>query len=186
MYLRSQAKTLNLNLPPVKSCAKGVPCTKSCYAMKAYRLYPNVKSVWDENLQLATTDLERFFHEISCWLVLNNDPRFFRWHSAGDILSQEYLEGMKKVAIRHRNIRFLCFTKKYDLDFDNLPKNLVVRFSMWNNYGDQDKVNIKRSWFLNPKDPDRRIPQDVVHCPGSCVVCKKCWTSKKDVVFVKH
>lgn len=134
----------NLNLPPVISCKKGVPCAKEhkCYALKAFRQYPNVRTAWNENLNLYKEDPDDYFNQLKNFLFRrrNKDIRF-RYHSSGDILDQNYFEKMKEIAGIFPTIKFLAFTKNDNIDFSGeLPENLIIRFSYWPNYDNHSEL----------------------------------------------
>ncbi len=79
-------KIFNINLPPVLSCAVGVPCFKKCYAMKAYKMYPNVREAWTHNLNTYHANKDEYFASIINQLKRKKHLDRFRWHSSGDIL----------------------------------------------------------------------------------------------------
>jgi hypothetical protein len=63
-------------------------------------------------------------------------PRLFRWHVAGDILGENYLRGMCRIAEENPDTHFLVFTKAFDIvngyeDREAMPGNLVIIFSAW-------------------------------------------------------
>ena len=76
----------NINLPPVVSCAAGVPCKNKCYAMKAYRAYPTARNAWNDNLNLYNLNKDEYFASIIKQLKRKKHFDRFRWHSSGDIL----------------------------------------------------------------------------------------------------
>ena len=126
-----------------------------------------------------------YFTYIDKW-VDKNKPMFFRWHVAGDIPEQMYLDCMKKLCRNHPQTKFLCFTKKFHLDYSKKPKNLQVVFSAWPGL-DMPKTKFRIAWMNDGKDG--RIPKNAIHCPGNCENCGMCWNLselKKDVVFDKH
>lgn len=79
-------KIFNVNLPPIITCAYRVPCMKKCYAMKAYRAYPNARNAWNDNLNLYTLNKDEYFASIINQLKKKKHFDRFRWHSSGDIL----------------------------------------------------------------------------------------------------
>ena len=105
-------KVWNISLTPVLSCPSGVPCAKDCYAMKAYKQYPNVRKAWDHNLREFMTDSEAYFDSIIDQLASYKGTTF-RWHVAGDIPSQVYYNGMVRVAREYPKIQFLAFTNNF-------------------------------------------------------------------------
>ena len=132
----------NINLPPIISCKKGVPCGKEklCYALKAYRQYPKTREAWDENYELAKTNIRSFFDQAIDYIRKHKKIEFFRWHSSGDIINQDYYENMVELARQTPNVKYLAFTKNDNIDFTNKVKNLVIRASFWPNYENNAKV----------------------------------------------
>lgn len=181
----------NVSLPPVWSCVKGIPCAKGCYAMKSYRMYPNVKTAWNNNLALAKTNRIKYFADIYQYLK-NNEPFYFRWHVAGDILDTNYFTHMVALANLFKNTKFLVFTKNYRLinniitieGKDYIPSNLKLYFSAWPGYEMANPFNIPVAYMQNGNET--RIPKGTKKCLGSCTKCKTCFTNKKDVYFQKH
>lgn len=178
----------NVSLIPGQDCGD-VPCKRECYAMKAWRLYPNVRQAWQTNSAMAHQNRDAYFTAIEGFLA-HHQPTYFRWHAAGDILDQDYLANMIRIAQAFPAIHFLCFTKRHDLDFTGLPDNLAVVFSMWRGWGDVAKaraLGLGVAWMDDGTDP--RIPPDAIKCPGGCDTCAKCWNLPRlgrDVVFKKH
>ena len=178
-------KMLNISLPPVQTCPNGIPCAKDCYAMKAYRLYPNVKKAWDANLQALNDSEKAFFATVTKKIAKAKNKEFFRWHQAGDITSQSYLEGMKEVADKFPETQFLAFTKNRDLDYSDLPANMTVVASQWSEYiwG----ANLPKA-IMRAKGETWETPKNAMVCPGACKDCKYCWnmTDGQAVIFDQH
>lgn len=176
--------TLNLSLPPVITCAKGVPCAKACYARKAYDQYsPDARRAWDANLKAYREDHIAFFGAINA-VITKRKPAIFRWHVAGDAPDQQYVNGMKAVALLNPGTRFLAFTKQFGLDWSDLPDNLTVVFSMWPGMPCPD-TPAPHAWMQD--GTEFRIPTDATECPGNCEQCGLCWGLKAGhVVFHKH
>lgn len=175
----------NISLTPCATCNPEAPCRSKCYAMKAYRQYPNVKKAWDLNTALVKLNDIAFFEEVCRYLREHNHPKYFRWHVAGDILNQDYLEGMKIVALNHPNTRFLAFTKK-NLDFSNLPANLQIVASQWPGWNNPVE-GLPKAWMQD--GTESRENKESFLCPGKCDNCKVCWhlsETKQDVTFLAH
>jgi len=184
----------NISLPPGATCPKGVPCANSsCYAHKAWRQYPNVRRAWGENLAEYVMNPRGYFAQITDYLWKHR-PERFRWHVAGDIPNQEYLDYMKLTARLHRLTQFLCFTKRYDYDYGGLPSNLSIIISAWPGYGivhvpyssegGGTRGTLPIAWCQDGSET--RIPLGAYECPGSCETCAHCWTTTRDVWFHKH
>lgn len=178
----------NISLIPGKDCGD-VPCKRECYALKAWKQYRETRCAWTRNSKAAHKNPAQYFEQLSDFLERKH-PAWFRWHVAGDILDQDYLENMKSVAQHFPSTRFLAFTKRHDLKYRNIPSNLAVVFSMWPGWGSEAKarkLGIPLAWMDDKSDP--RIPESAIECPGSCENCAMCWQLKRigrDVTFKKH
>lgn len=186
-------KVLNVSLPPCKSCDTGLPCfAGGCYANKFYALREACRVAWESNWTMVSTARTAYFTRIGEAVVKRKTP-VFRWHMAGDIPDGDYLRRMCGLARELPAVKWLCFTKKYDLAGlyrTALPENLTVVLSMWP--GVRVPPGIRKgfpaAWMRDPKAPDKRIPKDAVHCDGGCDKCLLCWGMKPgaSVVFDKH
>ena len=181
----------NVNLSPLKTCQE-MPClNKGCYSMKAYRLYPDTRESWNHNVSMVAKDIVGFFDSIIFYLN-KSKQKYFRWHAAGEIPSQEYFNQMVRVALSCPQIKFLVFTKKYELDFSKTPSNLQIIPSSWPGWKFpkgylSTKRTIPIAWMEDGTDTRiKRWGKNPRACPGSCVTCKACWTSKRDIIFHKH
>lgn len=178
----------NLNLPPGITCEKNIPCLKNgCYAMKAWTQYPATRMAWSSNLSEFQKDDQNFFVQIQNWFDRKKKPvQYFRWHSAGDIVSQRYLDGMFEIGRQNPTTNFLAFTKRFNFDYSKCPSNLNIVFSLWpgltlplwtGSYAWMEDGTDKRIISLN----------NTYICPGSCEKCKTCWTKQyKNIIFNKH
>lgn len=202
-------KIPSVSLPPVKTCRKDVGCHKVCYAMKSFRLYPSVRDAYEKNLNTATNNPEKYFELIQSYIDIKK-PSYFRFHVAGDIPNAEYFEHMVALAKRNPNVKFLCYTKKYDIPLGKhlnffakiknmikcrIPKNFSVVLSSWPNtkLPKLNRIPIGNSKMRFPiaffdDGTDSRITNTLT-CPGSCENCKICYDLKglgKNVKFIKH
>ena len=179
----------SVSVTPILSCGNCTQCREYCYALDSYTTYPTVAPAWDSNLLLYLTDPDAYFESISAWISKARHLPFFRWHVAGDIIDEDYFNGMRSLAIRHPATRFLAFTKMYALTNCLLPENLTVVWSAWP--GVELPVN---GWdrsvaYCRFPDSDVFIPESARECPGKCDSCGTCWTLSsvhRDVVFDIH
>ena len=185
----------SVSLPPVTTCAPGVPCAKKCYACKMCRIYPTVRAAYERNMRILRADPEQYFHQIECYL---KSVRFFRWHVSGDIPTAEYFENMVKCAINNPHCEQLAFTKQYDIvnkwiaTHGNLPKNLHIIFSLWN-----------ENWNTRVSNPYNLPCSAVIFrgqsadeysnvCGGNCFECAcrgvGCWAMRngETIAFYEH
>jgi hypothetical protein len=142
-----------------------------------------VKQAWDKNLNSYHNNPQLYFQAIERWLDIKR-PYYFRWHVAGDILSQRYLDKMVEIASFHPT-QFLAYTKQHDLDFSGLPANLTVVFSMWPGM-DTVERNMPLAWVADARED--RVPADAFKCIDDCPVCGfRCWHMERgeSVVFKK-
>lgn len=192
---RKVGLTPSISLPPVKTCPKGAPCYRKCYAARMIKYRKGVKDSYESNLEAYEFDSEKYFLAISKFA---RSFRFFRWHVSGDIPSCEYLAGMVRVACECTGTLFLCFTKQYDIvnDFaerNRIPENLVVVFSAWDGL-EMSNPNEFPCAYVIPKRTSEVIPfpANAFVCSGSCDSCTDeshhCWTMKRgdSVAFPEH
>jgi ferredoxin len=173
----------SVSLVPGLDCANCSKCIKGCYAMKSYRMYEATRNAYHRNSELAHSDLDEFSRQIMDYLD-RKQPRHFRWHVAGDILNQEYVEKIILIAMAYPNTKFLCFTKRHDLSYRNCPENLTIVLSCWPGMRLPKNRSLPRAYMQD--GTETRIPHGARACPGSCEDCKLCYGLKGDVVFHKH
>lgn len=187
----------SVNLPVGCTCRPDAPCYKDCYARKGFFAFPSNKALLAGNLAAWQNSPEEYKLAI---LAACADCSFFRWHSAGDIPDAAYLEMMVEVALARPNVRFLCFTKKYELvnSYLNagnfLPANLAVVFSAWQGYLPPNPHDLPVAYVRMKGDTpgNALIPADAHECSGYCGACTatgcSCWHLRRgeSVVFDKH
>lgn len=175
-------------------CPEWLPCKKKCYACRLQKLRPILHYYWDMNYrEVVFGNLYVFFKSLSLWLTMM-EPKLFRWHVAGEIPSQDYLNMIVDTAIKHPAIRFMIFTKAWirAIGFrfpDNCPPNLSIIWSMWPGQPvPVFKPHYVRYAWVRTKE-ETRIPKNAINCKGGCRSCMKCWNLAKlgrDVAFPAH
>lgn len=177
----------SISLPPIKTCAKRLPCHKMCYARQSYKQYPGVRRAYDRNLARWKSDPDRYFGSIA-WQIVDKGLLFFRWHVSGDIPAKSYIQGMIDVANKVPGCRFLAFTKRYDwVSGIRFPRNLTVVLSAWP--GVKLPKTTRPIAFMQDGCESRSRAKTALHCPGGCQNCGRCWILpqlKRDVVFPLH
>ena len=123
--------------------------------------------------------------------------QWFRWHSSGDIPDAQYFGMMVQIAEHFPEVKFLCFTKWYEIvnnfidDGGVIPDNLNVVLSAWGEWIPENPHNLPMS-YIRFKNQDSPIPEDAHPCSGFCGQCVfsecNCWTLKhgESVVFNQH
>lgn len=104
----------SVSLIPVLDCANCSACGHSCYDLRHDLIYKAGRIARVKNNLIYTCDPQRYFREIKAWLTLNF-PRAFRWHIGGDIKDVFYYHQMIHIAKTFPDIKFLCFTKRFNL-----------------------------------------------------------------------
>jgi len=188
-------KVLSVSLPPGLSCGEGVPCFKGCYAAKLSRLRPSVRDAWARNWRLAVADRDSFFTQVIERLSAK-PPDMFRWHVSGDFPDYDYLSRAAAAARAFGGVKFMAFTKKYDLlrlmhrKKLERPSNFSIVASGWPGLYMPPDIRRKHpvAWMRDPGNPDRRIDARARECPGNCETCGLCWglAAGESVVFDKH
>lgn len=184
----------SINLPAITTCRANAPCRKGCYACKGTFLYSNVQRSMQNNLDIFNECPKTYFKQIQAYLTMI-PYKYFRWHSSGDIVNKKYLLGMIDTANKCKQVKFLCFTKKFEIVNDYLknggviPKNLTIVFSNWGLWKCQNEYNLPTTWVKFDKETiDCEIPKNAFECSGNCETCQMCWKLKQgqSVYFHKH
>lgn len=184
----------SISLPAVKTCAKGVPCAKKCYALRMEKRYKNTHNAYERNLRIFEENPQVFEIQATAAAMLQ---RYFRWHVSGDILNTEYLLMMIRIAKNCPNTEFLAFTKKYDIVneyIENngvLPKNLKIIFSVWQDFDYKNPYNLPTAHVFY-KDGTTTATENTYVCGGNCTECLcrgvGCWQLKngESIAFYEH
>ena len=182
-----------MNMPKGLSCRPNAPCAKGCYCNKGNMVMPTVVKGQKTRYELYLKNPVGFFAKLSG--ELDMIPfKYFRWHSSGDIVDEQYLDLMCKLARKHKSTHFLCFTKKYELVNEYLnhhkkPSNLVLCLSNWGAWKVENPHNLPTS-HVDFKKGTENIPEFAYECPGHCYECPgtHCFHMRQgdSVVFHKH
>jgi ferredoxin len=180
----------NFSLKPVSDCANCDCCRKKCYALKAWRMYPNVRAAWSRNSR-AVRKGTRWIRELETFLS-ENKPPYFRIHVAGDFFSPAYFRQWVELAAKCPGTRFLAFTKSFSEIEEAravIPSNLSIVFSAFPGLDTPGHMPI--AWAGETSDypaNSDRVKKAIV-CPGKCDECHLCWhllETGRDVRFHMH
>lgn len=180
------------NLEAIKTCPYATEmCKKSCYAMKAERLYPTVRKSREANTEDSKSP--SFVNDMINTINYNLKKKevigkkvWFRIHESGDFYSREYLEKWIQIAKKFPTINFTAYTKSVKFVKETkmeIPVNLVIRFSIWD---DTKKEDIETADNLNlpiytafvPKELEEKIEvENYTKCDCDCSKCKMCYIS---------
>lgn len=192
----------SFNLLPGVTCSAEAcgHCLKDgCYAVKnAFRCGYNVDknstlSAWAENTALARYNLKLLHERLIDWFTAHHTTiKLFRIHSSGDFFSESYAFMWFDIASRFPDVRFLAFTKQFDvvrqIPFYEL-KNFSLVLSGWIGVVIPDDLRKYYHCAWCNDGTESRIPADAMQCPGSCEACGLCWylnEIERDTVFTKH
>lgn len=186
--------TFIFSMPPIRTCPGGTDaCVFSCYAIKAWRQYPDTRTAWSDNFAVSQSDdfVDMVTQYVQTELSSKRKTakfRYFRIHESGDFYNQAYVNKWFAIARRFPQIHFLAYTKSGWLDFSNAPANLMIRLSLW-----QDTNTQKIARALDADMPRAIMDgmserESTHHCePGDkCGACRYCWLAKTDVQFTLH
>lgn len=183
----------SISMPRVVTCAPDVPCAKTCY-VRHFDWRGVVRDAYENNLNLWLTDPDGF--ELQATAAAYGSF-YFRWHVSGDIVSQDYLAMMCRVARKLPHTHFLAFTKQYEIvnqyleNKKRIPRNLHILFSEWPGYNMNNPYNLPVA-YVSFKNGICDAPSDAKECGGHCEECayagKNCWVLKKgqSVVLREH
>lgn len=132
-----------------------------CYAMKAERLYPQVKPYRDrqENYWL-NNNANTIIADIKKALNRHKKIRYIRFNEAGDFHGQKCVEKLNKIGKALKDINIYTYTHNPDLNYEGLSDNITVNgsgFMVHNNFNTVTKLNGNR-----------------ITCGGDCRSCKIC------------
>jgi hypothetical protein len=192
-------KIPSVSLPTKESCnryvRKGLDVTleypecyyTGCYARKIEALRPRYRALLNQNYEEWFYYPERYKHSIEGYLLYKN-VEYFRWHVAGDIPwynEDRYYKMMCDIAVKFDQVRFLCFTKKYNEAHEKHPRNLKMIWSQW---PDMDMPPVPPTVGIAYLLGKEEKPERGSECNGKCDVCLSCFDSeeRKVVYFKRH
>ena len=181
----------SVSLPPIITCAKGMPCAESgqCYALKYCKYRPSCQQAYIKNYELYQRDPDKYFSELGALMIVNN---LLRMHTSGDIPDEEYLDRLNLECKNHQQCTVLCYTKKFSLVNNYLrehekARNLILVFSEW-----LDILKAPNPYSLPVartiiKSDDACVNEFI--CNNDCRACQyHCWNlnSGDRVAFIMH
>ena len=152
---------------------------KSCYALKAEKMYKSVLPYrqLQHDLWINQSVIE-ISKEIKAFLTnkrLKTPIKYVRFNESGDFNSQSDVNKLIKLALLTPNVIFYGYTHRIDLNYDNLPDNLVINgsgFMIDNNFKVIDKSETNNYKLI---------------CPNNCRKCNLCKNkSNKVIAVIKH
>lgn len=181
----------SINVPAIKTCREDAPCKKLCYANKGNFKFPKVVKSYEENLRRFLEEPKEAEEDILQQLPYIG---FCRIHASGDFVNREYFEMIVRIAKKCKRVKFMAFTKKYELVNDyisegnTIPSNLKILYSGWNGLEMNNPHNIPTAYVNLKHETDCRIKKSAIPCGGKCDRCFACWNIKKgqQIIFEQH
>ena len=168
--------------------------------MKGRQQISCVQAAYTRNLRLYNSDPIDFWEQVK-FKIKHRALPLFRWFDSGDIPDIEFFNGMVDVANTFPNIKFMSFTKKYEIvnewldKNEKLPDNFNVIFSAWHiGWRVYNPYNLPVAYVdFKDKTLNPEFPAGITGCPNqkdktiTCSTCQKCWNKKIGAVkFIQH
>ena len=172
---------------PEQACITGSKLVKipgsvchGCYALKGRYRFKNVKDALSR--RLASIMDPRW---IEAMVVLIDKEPFFRWHDSGDLQSVQHLKNIFEVCNRTPGTQHWLPTREVKflpLNFDAIPKNLIIRLS-------GHKIDKAAAsfwpWTSTVVTAGRTCPAPDQN--NECKDCRACWSrDTANVAYGKH
>jgi len=171
------------SLPPIKSCPNNKFCAKQCYAVKSYRMYPSVKTAWNNNFEIAQRG--SLVDEFMQWYESKRKkPKYFRIHVSGDFYNEDYFMKWIDIAKRCPDTKFLAFTKVHKLASIPRSGNFELVCSMFKGMDDSGIPHDAAIAYAG-KEEDYNNMREFIECPGNCETCGVCWSLSKKNISVR-
>jgi hypothetical protein len=173
-------------IAPVVSCLNCSQCKKSCYALKPYRRWTDVKNAWNRNFSMAKDGT--FIPVVTRQIKASRTCKTVRIHVAGDFFSAEYIEQWSAIVDLFPHINFYSYTKVWHL----FPTQLAILNSKPNcniinsiaddggvNFGDTNRVSQLKAMGYNVCPVEKT---NKVICGKDCKIC----VTENKVAFKIH
>ncbi len=182
------------NMEPAHECSSDklgfCPHSKKCYAKKAERQYPTSLRFRQRQKRFWKRQSVEYICENIIEEVENSGKykiNYIRFNESGDFENQKSLDKLKSLCealLNHKETEDIVvygYTARRDLNFEDLPKNLVINGS-----------NFMVSNEYRPIDGSK-INQYTNYCPGmahkytgGCQGCNKCKTATGEVIYAAY
>ncbi len=120
---------------------------------------------------------------------------YIRVHESGDFYNSDYKKKWFEIMQRFPEKKFLAYTKNCSWKWEDIPKNLILRCSIWPDTKPKNKESeLIKAYAYDPSGV--KMPQysfnGAVECPAlknkdiKCSDCKMCWRGGRNVKFKLH
>ena len=143
---------------------------KKCYALKAEKIWPNVKPYRNRQAhQWSASKAETIAESLTDQISRKRNPvKAFRFSESGDFRSQKDVDKMTTVCkiLKSQGVKCYGYTARSDLKFKELMKVASVQGSGF---------MLTNEFTATPKD---KIDHSKPVCKGDCSICNMCVTGK--------
>jgi Gene product 88 len=187
-------------------------CLASCYALKAERMYPSVKTRRTMNTEFAESEIfvnamiEQLEFEMARKMN-QGKTLYIRIHESGDFYSQEYMNKWVEIANHfkgNRRIVFMAYTKSLPFVKQAFKKygddnvNITFKSSIWDDTKEKfKKMTNDLGMSVFTALPKGELGKKYFSCPSSeafkgtskekdCGTCKVCYVADVDVAIEIH
>ena len=175
-------------------CCEG--CANACYAIRDTKRYHNTcVPALGKNTLIMRHNIDGLFTQLEEKLT-KKKAQVLRYHSSGEIENFNYLLHMVKLAVKMPDVKFYCYTKrfnfvqKYLTEYGMFPENLTVNISVWN--GNDKGYNFEGlNKFVYDDGSDPEVAK-LFHCKAvdpngkstglTCDKCGRCFRGNKGLV----
>ena len=188
-------------------------CKHSCYAVKCCMYHHNsIIPAWAKNTVIMRSDPEKVRREINEFCA-KNAVKYFRYHTSGEIESQEQLKLYCDICKDNDDVIFYVYTKRFDLlneyfvkKGNSLPENFIINLSEWHgnlkpylessDAGTKEFFSKLNIFAFDDKSEKAEFAAGLVHCPAidktghetgvTCAQCKRCMKAGHRTSVYEH
>ena len=177
--------TFSFSTPSVKSCPKGVPCFKACYARAFEEKRGTVHLSYVNNMNQMLNHPKEVEDRI-CGCINGFGTKFFRFNVSGDVCVDPlrpylYIDLIRNCSMRCKACKFLVFTKCDLWNNVDIERNLNVMYSYWLDWKVNNPKGFRATNVIKKPKKNDPIPTDLFICPNcldkriQCSDCHHCW-----------
>jgi len=164
-------------------------CVRYCYADRGSMRYHQAEDK-RYGINAKWTRHRDFVSLISSQIrLIVYDCQYFRIHTSGDFYNQTYFNKWVQIANNFQGMKFLAFTRNYELDVSNAPANLILMFSSdpsTKKYHPSIKRRARVDYQLDnyeSVEEHLELKGKSKVCRYKCKFCRECWNGDTDVLF---
>jgi hypothetical protein len=169
----------------INRCDKKKICSV-CYGKYMIDRYPRLKAKLDSNYQILSKDLTiPEINEIS-GIIKNQNKRFIRIHSIGEISGIEMLSNYYEIIEKNPDSIFALWTKRPEIikQIHYKPDNLKVVYSNPLIDKPSNKIPVYCDSIFNVITYGYAMFKGIIpNCSGKCIDCLKCYKTDNNVII---